>query len=146
MQHSAKSIFLLDNANLGFYFTALRQVRSPMADFLWLLWRQKELFLTPRYAKKLRALRHSAELQQYFNLLIRDQVELIHEKNRGSKISWDCPFKQIFRAAEKAPPFPPPPTTPLDGSGSTGSFHPTAAALVMVLKQWGSGLTQQGLP
>jgi hypothetical protein len=43
----------------------------------------------------------------------------VNEKNRGSKISWDWPFKQIFRAAEKAPPSPPPPIMLCRGWGST---------------------------
>ena len=28
--------------------------------------------------------------------LLWDQNELIDEKNREQKISWDCPFKQLF--------------------------------------------------
>jgi hypothetical protein len=47
-------------------------------------------------------------------------------------------IKQIFRAVEQALPFPLPPQC--RGWGSTGCLNPMAAALVMVLKQWGLGL------
>jgi hypothetical protein len=44
-------------------------------------------------------------------------------------------IKQIFRAVELAPPFPLPLTGLCRGWGSSGSFQPQAAALVMAMKQ-----------
>jgi hypothetical protein len=38
-------------------------------------------------------------------------------------------IKQIFRAVELTPPFPPPPW------GRSGSFHPQAAAFVIAMRQ-----------
>jgi hypothetical protein len=40
-----------------------------------------------------------------------------NEKNRGSKISWHCPFKLLFRASRECTPFPPPPLHPQGCSG-----------------------------
>jgi hypothetical protein len=74
--------------NLKFYFTAMRQLRSPMADFLIDCYfngfckGRKNFFLTPRYAKqpcamlhsaelRLRAMRHSAEFKKQFYLRLR---------------------------------------------------------------------------
>jgi hypothetical protein len=45
-------------------------------------------------------------------------------------------IKPIFRAAEKAPPSPAPPTLLCKGvGGSSGFFQPEAVSLVMTLKQ-----------
>jgi hypothetical protein len=62
-------VFLLDNAKFKILGTAMKQARSPMADFLKDCYfngfckGRKNFVSTPRYAKKLRAMMaHSAEL------------------------------------------------------------------------------------
>jgi hypothetical protein len=44
--------------------------------------------------------------------------DVLMKKNRGSKISWHCPFKQIFMAVELAPPSPSP--SPSQGCAGGG--------------------------
>jgi hypothetical protein len=44
-------------------------------------------------------------------------------------------IKQIFSAADKAPPLLAPPTVPRMGWGSSGSLQPEAVSLVMAMKQ-----------
>jgi hypothetical protein len=71
MRHSAewkKVCTIMPN----FYFTAMRQARSPMAEFfincyfndLSFVRTERIFFLTLSYAKKLNAMRHSAELKK----------------------------------------------------------------------------------
>jgi hypothetical protein len=54
--------------NLTFYFTAMGLARSPMTDFFkdfnGFCKDRKNFVPTPRYAKKLRAMWHSAELRK----------------------------------------------------------------------------------
>jgi hypothetical protein len=91
--------FLADSALCGAAGSLLRAMPHS---------RESRLRTMPYSAElRLRALRHSAESTHFREFLCEftticktiltrwslTQVGLIHEKNRGSKISWGCPFK-----------------------------------------------------